>query len=288
MKNWVEIVVGVYLLAMVLYGHHRGLIKLIVSMTAMVITLIAVHVSMPYVTSFVKEKTPVKEWIVDAINDGIGQGIKDRVDEAVRDAKENIGSGISDKLRGLGIEPENLPDVDLGKLGLDEAGGGLLQGLGIIDTPAQQRQVIEELPLPDEIKDLLIENNNNEVYSLLGVDAFTEYLSNYLAGLIIHIVCYVVLFIIIFIALHIVAAALDLVAKLPVLSDVNKLGGALLGGVQGLIFLWIAALLLTACSGMHWAASILEQVQASVWLSFLYRYNLVSRIVLGILKGLIA
>ncbi len=270
MKNWVEIVVGVYLLAMVLYGHHRGLIRLVVSITAMVITLIAVNISMPYVTSFVKEKTPVKEWIVNAINDGISQGIQDNIDESLSNLPPEIAAGIS------------------GGLNLDEADASMLQGLGIVDTPAQQRKILEELPLPDEIKDLLIENNNNEVYGMLGVDAFTEYVSNYLAGLIIHIVCYVALFIIIFIALHLLAAALDLVAKLPVLSDVNKLAGALLGGVQGLFFLWIAALLLTACSGMSWAASILEQVQASAWLSFLYRYNLLSRIVLGILKGIIA
>ena len=38
--------------------------------------------------------------------------------------------------------------------------------------PAQQRMLIEQLELPHQMKDALLENNNSEMYHLLGVDTF--------------------------------------------------------------------------------------------------------------------
>ena len=49
MENWLEITVGLYLLAMVLYGHYRGFIRTAVSMTAVVVTFMIVQVVMPSV-----------------------------------------------------------------------------------------------------------------------------------------------------------------------------------------------------------------------------------------------
>ena len=43
--------------------------------------------------------------------------------------------------------------------------------------PAAQRMAIEELKLPQSVKDVLLENNNSEFYRLLGVDQFGEYIS---------------------------------------------------------------------------------------------------------------
>ena len=42
-ENWLPVLVAIYLLGMVLYGHYRGFIRLVVSCTAMIITLLAVR-----------------------------------------------------------------------------------------------------------------------------------------------------------------------------------------------------------------------------------------------------
>ena len=44
-ENWLQIIVGLYLLGMVLYGHYRGLIRLAVSMLALVVTLVVFTLS---------------------------------------------------------------------------------------------------------------------------------------------------------------------------------------------------------------------------------------------------
>lgn len=235
MNNWVEIVVAVYLLGMILYGHYKGFIRLAVSMATLIVTLIIVHVAMPKVTVFIKENTPVYSWIVEH-------------------TKNTMESAI-------GIEDD-------------------------IQMPAKQRQAIENLPLPQDVKEMLLENNNSQMYEILGVNAFIEYIGNYLANMILNWVGYVIMFFAVYIFLRIVMKWLDIMAKLPVLSGMNQIAGAILGGVQGLFFLWLMSLLLTACASASWATAILRQVEASAWLSFLYDYNLLSKLALGILKGI--
>ena len=95
------------------------------------------------------------------------------------------------------------------------------------------------------------------------------------------------MFILIYIAAQLLIRWLDVVARLPVLSGVNKMAGALLGGIQGLFFLYLALLLVTAFSTKPWAQAVVAQIESSVWLSFLYHYNLVSKLVLGLVKGIL-
>ena len=160
-----------------------------------------------------------------------------------------------------------------------EAGEGLL---------AEQRMAIEGLNIPKEIKEMLIANNNNEVYQALGVEAFTDYIGNYLANIIVNLVGFVLLFVMIYAAIHLIMGALDVMARLPILSGLNKVAGALLGGVQGLLYLWVGCLILTAFSSAGWAMAVINQIEASGWLSILYHYNIVSKLAFGIIQGIVS
>ena len=155
------------------------------------------------------------------------------------------------------------------------------------DVPSVQRTIIENLNLPQNVKSALIENNNHEVYEFLGVNAFADYIGNYLADMILNSVGFVLMFAIVYLLIKLVVRWLDLIARLPILSGMNKIAGALLGGVQGLIFLWILCLVLTACSGTSWGMTLIHQVEASKWLSFLYEHNFLNAIVLSVIHGML-
>lgn len=237
MDNWVQIVVAIYLLGMILYGHYKGFIRLAVSMAALIVTLVIVHAVMPKAAVFIKENTPVYSWIA----------------EQTRGTIESA----------IGIEDD-------------------------IQVPAKQRQAIEGLNLPEDVKQMLLENNNSQMYEILGVNAFVEYIGDYLANMILNWIGFVVMFLAIYIFLRLIMKWLDIMAKLPVLSGMNQIAGAILGGIQGLFFLWLVSLLLTACANTFWAASILKQIEASPWLSFLYHYNLLSKLAVGILRAILS
>lgn len=164
--------------------------------------------------------------------------------------------------------------------GMEEAGGET-------QLPAQQRQIIERLKLPEQMKDILLENNNNEIYHILGVDAFVDYLASYLSNMVVNLISSVLLFIVAFLAIRFLISWLDLVARLPILSGINQVAGAILGGLQGLLILWVAGLIVKACSAMPWAQEVLAQIDGSLWLGVLYHNNIFNWLILRIMNSLV-
>ena len=60
MEHWLSVGTAVFLLAMILRGHYRGFLKIAVSMSALVLSLVIVRLATPYVTNFMKENTAVQ------------------------------------------------------------------------------------------------------------------------------------------------------------------------------------------------------------------------------------
>lgn len=234
-EHWLSFAVGIFLLAMVLYGHYRGFLRMAVTLLAVVLSIVTVRVAVPYVSDYLKENTQIRQAVA----------------QAVRNA-----AGI----------PEETADVPL---------------------PAQQIQLIEEMNLPEQMKQILIENNNSEVYRLLGVDTFLDYVGNYLADMAVRAVGSVILFLIVYLLLRLVIYWLDLLARLPILSGMNQIAGAVLGGFRALLWLWAACLVVDIFSSAAWASAVLDQIQGSIWLTFLYQNNLINWLFMSLLRGLL-
>ena len=165
-------------------------------------------------------------------------------------------------------------------------GSGFYIDPGQEDQPAVQRAYIEDLPLPEQVKSLLIENNNSEVYEILGVDRFADYLASYIVEIIVSAVSYLAVFLAVYILLHILLKWLDLVARLPVISGLNQIAGAALGLAQALLLIWIAGVVLTIFSTAQWAQAVFAQIEISPFLTFLYNNNILAKIAISILYRL--
>lgn len=151
---------------------------------------------------------------------------------------------------------------------------------------ADEWTIIEELQLPPKMKELLVENNNLEVYKQMGIEYFRDYIGGYLADMILKAVVFLVLFLAVYIALQILVIWLDLIAKLPILSGINKTGGAILGGIQVMIYIWIICLFISLISGTEIGGLAMDQIKASPWLSWIYNHNLLSYLVFGLISTL--
>ena len=175
---------------------------------------------------------------------------------------------------------QNAADVIL------EAAGWEAPAAEEIQLPSAQRTAIERMDLPQTLKDILLENNNNEIYQMLGVQEFTEYVSAYLADILINVLVTDFLFIVSFILIHFLIKWLDLVARLPIISGLNHIAGAVVGLLEGLLILWTAGFVLSLCSATPTGQMLEAQVYASPWLTFLYRYNIIYMILEGIIRGI--
>lgn len=234
MEHWLSVSAGIFLAAMVLYGHYRGFLRMAVTMLALVISTVIVRSATPYITTFLKENTQIQEKIQSTLSEA---------------------AGLS------GSDPE-------------------------IHLPAQQRIVIEGLELPRQMKEILLENNNNEIYRILGADTFLEYIGSYITNMILNLAGSVILFILVNLILRFLIRWFNLLTKLPILSGMNQIAGALLGGVEGLLCLWAGCVAVDIFSRTEWAAQVLNQIQGSVWLTFLYNNNLINWFFINLMRNL--
>lgn len=144
---------------------------------------------------------------------------------------------------------------------------------GELHDVSEQAEAIQSLPLPDSIKDALLENNNTQIYDALGITAFKSYVANYLTCLMINALSFMLVFLGSVIVLKIVAGCLNIISYLPVLHSMNKLGGFLLGLVNGFVVLWIVCIAATIFSGTGLGGYIYGQINNSMFLRFIYDHN---------------
>lgn len=126
---------------------------------------------------------------------------------------------------------------------------------------------IEKLNLPARIEEKIMEGANDVA------SGFNEYLVETISNLILKALTFFIVMIVIYIILNIIIKVLDFVAKLPLFNSINKSGGLVIGLAKGLIYVWIACLVLTAFSDKAWAQEAFRQINNNKLLTIIYEYN---------------
>lgn len=137
----------------------------------------------------------------------------------------------------------------------------LPEDLSNAERPAEQLlALLEDAELPfglDETLTEFLQANTLDAEAL--VENLTATLVEKTALAIAYIVLFLLAFILILIIWHLISRTLNLVAKLPGLHALNKLGGFLFGAVRGALFLFILGWLLRLSSSELLPAGLAEQ-----------------------------
>lgn len=149
---------------------------------------------------------------------------------------------------------------------------------------ADQIKVIEGMNLPQGIKDALIENNNLDIYSALGVQNFYAYIANYISNMIVNGIAYFLSFLLSGILIRICFRVLDFITSIPIIREVDKIGGMLLGGVQGIVGIWIFFLLVTMFGSTKFGEQMYTYINASPILTYLYDNNIILNVITSMSK----
>ena len=176
-----------------LFGFRGGFVREVVTMFFWVLSIALVWFMNPYVNDFLKENTPLYEF----------------VQSRTRDYVES-------KLEGNTAAEEQ-----------------------------EQSSLLENLGLPSFLTEEIEENNNASVYQYLAVNTFTDYVSDYLAVAAVNGVSFLVSLLLATLLIRMLAYALDIIARLPIINGINKSAGALVGVVKGILFIWIILMVLT-------------------------------------------
>lgn len=147
------------------------------------------------------------------------------------------------------------------------------------ETEDKQQSLIDSLPLPKTFKETILENNTLENYKAMQVERFEEYVCRQITNVIINAIAFVATLLLVIIALAVLCFALNLLAKLPLLKQVNTTAGLIVGVLEGLLIVWILFVILTMFAGSEFGSKALAMIAENPLLDFLYKNNLVSKFI---------
>lgn len=149
----------------------------------------------------------------------------------------------------------------------------------------KQKAFVDDLNLPDFIKENIMENNTAKGYQKLAANTFSEYIADYLTGIVMNGLSFLITYFLARLIIGFFTRVLDILTRLPVVHGVNKLAGALVGGAKAVLFLWIALLLLTVCYNTQVGKMGIQLVEKDPFLSFMYDNNLLIKTFMSIIQG---
>ena len=127
----------------------------------------------------------------------------------------------------------------------------------------------DEVDLSESLPTIILKNSENTVQSI------AKSCSNTL----IETACLVLIFIITKIVIKFVTALADLIAKLPILKQFNKLGGTIYGIIEGLFIVFLGFAVISLIAPML-DVSVLEAINSSTLGSICYNNNILLKIIM--------
>lgn len=149
----------------------------------------------------------------------------------------------------------------------------------------EQNQVMENMELPDLLKNALVENNTAETYRYLAVSTFTEYISDSLAVMAVNGISFLISFVLSAAVIKLLGFILNVLTKLPVINGINKIAGAAVGGIKCIIFIWIVFLVLTLLCNTTLGQQGMALIQQDAFLNFLYSQNVFVKVFMSVFYG---
>lgn len=104
-----------------------------------------------------------------------------------------------------------------------------------------------------------------------------NYITKQTSNMVIGIVLFIAIVILMQIA-QFISKGLRLIFHLPIINGVNKIAGLALGALEGIIMLWIVFIILQFFTFGTIGLKILEGVQESAFLTYLYQNNYISHL----------
>ena len=151
-------------------------------------------------------------------------------------------------------------------------------------TRNEEIDTIENLDLPDNVKGWLIANCNGETFLESGVDNVCSYIAKSLTAMVMRGISYVLTLLVLLLLLHILIMVLDVANYIPIVKSINKAGGAIFGAGQGILIVWIFMGIVTLLSTFSWAYQVIQMIDESPVLAWLYKKDIFLKIIVDILE----
>jgi len=141
-------------------------------------------------------------------------------------------------------------------------------------------KVTSNLNLPKEVKSFLNDNDTDEVYDKLNVSSAKEYVAAQITNVGVSAATFAIVFIICFVLVSIIINTLDLISKLPVINEINKTAGLVVGFIEGLVVIWLAFIVINFLGTTQASDFLYSQIEENAIVAFVYNNNLLFKLFL--------
>ena len=172
-----------------------------------------------------------------------------------------------------GLLKDKTPIYSSVEKGVSEFAENAVKAAGVSGNISAEN-VIGQLPLPEIIRDRLMESYGQTLTQKVDLNSLENYLKTWLTDVVFTAIAYICTFLIAFIVVRIAALILVHAARLPLLRQVNSFAGALLGLLLALVLLWVGGLVVTSFAAEPWGQEALRLIKESPVLSYIYNHNL--------------
>ena len=130
-----------------------------------------------------------------------------------------------------------------------------------IPEAVRESEIINSMPLPQFLRDMLYYNNTPDMYEVLGVAAVEEYITSTLANIVINVISILVVLLMVLLVLHFIGKLLRIIDYIPVIATFNNFGGLVAGALIGVGVIWLGLSVITmllSVGGNETLAGLLE------------------------------
>ncbi len=141
-----------------------------------------------------------------------------------------------------------------------------------------------EIDLDDVSIPMVMQNSvedNVDTYVDGTISKYNDYVIESVSNMIFSAFVYIGVLIVLMLVVGIIGIQLKLISKLPVLKQVNGLAGGAVGIIIGLLVVWIFFIGVTMFSNFAFSIAILDEIQNSKILTFIYDKNLLIQLYLN-------
>lgn len=131
------------------------------------------------------------------------------------------------------------------------------------------------ITIPSGVFEKIVNQGVNSADHALEKTGAYQALADSLSHFIVNGIAFFAAFVIATIALFIIARLLNLIAMLPLIRNVNHLLGVIAGFVQGMVLIWLFMYLVAVCCTSSFGSMMLDYINKSMILSYLYNHNLI-------------
>lgn len=250
--NWLDLVIIIMLGILAYAGYKQGIIKSVFSVAILLVSFLAASILSPIIYGRLVSNEEFMVSFTSIIEEKLN--IQAYLDENVALDTPAVGN-LQEELKGTDVELTENPG-SISQKQIDDIMKILEEKLNLPPSVMKKAKKQLEKQITTNIKGQV-------------VTQVSDVIARSVAQMIIQGLCFTGLYLLLFFLLKAAADMLDIISRFPVIKEVNKIAGAGLGLIEGILVLWIVGTLLFSLVNAFGWKQLGELMKGSLFMKIL-------------------